>query len=195
MIREIKYGATNTYLIKGTKGTLLFDTGWAGTLQAFCQAMGEAQEKVQDITYILISHYHPDHMGIAQEIADMGPVICAADIQKEYLHSSDSIFAKDRKADFTPIKDEDVRFFNIEESRAFLKELGIDGAIYPTPGHSDDSISLMLDTGELFVGDLNPLYELELHRGTQIGTTWNELLSLHPRKIYYGHAPAADLIG
>ena len=193
MIKQIKYSSTNTYLIKGTCGTLLFDTGWAGTLQAFCHAMGEAGEKVQDITYILISHYHPDHMGIAQEIADMGPVICAADIQKDFLHSSDRIFAKDKKANFTPIKDENVKFFTLENSRAFLNELGIEGAIYKTPGHSDDSISLMLDTGELFVGDLNPLYELELHRGSQIEATWNELLSMHPKKVYYGHAPAADL--
>lgn len=193
MIREIKYGTTNTYLIKGTSGTLLFDTGWAGTFNAFCHAMGEAGEKVQDIDYILISHYHPDHMGIAQDIADMGPVILAADIQKDFLHSSDRIFAKDKKASFTPIRDENVRFFTIDESRSFLKKLGIDGAVYPTPGHSDDSISLWLDTGELFVGDLNPLYELELHRGSQIETTWNELLSLHPKKVYYGHAPAADL--
>ena len=192
-VKEIKYSSTNTYLIKGTNGTLLFDTGWAGTMQAFCHAMGEAGEKVQDITYILISHYHPDHMGIAQEIADMGAVVCAADIQRDFLHSSDRIFAKDKKTGFTPVKDEAVRFFSLDDSRSFLKELGIDGAVYATPGHSDDSISLWLDTGDLFVGDLNPLYELELHRGSMIETSWNDLLSLRPRKVYYGHAPAADL--
>ncbi len=193
MIKEIKYSSTNTYLIQGTNGTLLFDTGWAGTLSAFCHAAGLAGVKVQDINFIMISHFHPDHMGIAQEIADMGPVICIADIQKDYIHSSDRILAKDKRAEFTPIKDEDVRDFALDESRAFLNELGIDGAVYSTPGHSDDSISLMLDSGELFVGDLNPLYELELHKGTQIGDTWNMLLSMKPRKVYYGHAPAADL--
>ncbi|MBR1798121.1 MAG: MBL fold metallo-hydrolase [Clostridiales bacterium] len=193
MIKEIHYSTTNAYLIKGSKGSLLFDTGWAGTLPAFCHAMGDAGEKVQDISYILISHYHPDHMGIAQEIADMGPVICAADIQKEYLHSSDKILERDKKTRFTPIRDKDVRFFALDESRDFLAELGIAGAVYSTPGHSEDSISLLLDSGELFVGDLNPLYELELHRGSQIEATWNTLLSLHPRKVYYGHAPAIDL--
>ena len=193
MIKEIKYGTTNTYLIKGSDGSILFDTGWAGTLTAFCHAMGDAGEKVQDINYIMISHFHPDHMGIAQEIADMGPVICSADIQRDYIHSSDRIFARDKKAGFVPVKDENVRFFTIDESRVLLKELGIDGAVYATPGHSDDSISLMLDSGELFVGDLNPLYELELHRGTEIEKTWNTLLAMHPRKVYYGHAPAADL--
>ena len=193
MIKEIKYGTTNTYLIKGRNGSILFDTGWAGTLAAFCHALGEAGEKVQDINYILISHYHPDHMGIAQEIADMGPVICAADIQKDYIHCSDRILAKDKKASFVPVRDGDIRFFTIEDSRAFLQEIGIDGAVYATPGHTDDSISLMLDSGELFVGDLNPLYELELHRGTEIEKTWNMLLSMKPAKVYYGHACAADL--
>lgn len=193
MIRQIRYGTTNTYLIKGTGGSVLFDTGWAGTLPAFCHAMGEAGEKVQDISYILISHYHPDHMGIAQEIAAMGPVICAADIQRDYIHSSDKILMRDKRAEFTPIEDEKVRFFPLDESRIFLKEIGIDGCVIATPGHSDDSVSLMLDTGELFVGDLNPLYELELHRGSLIETTWNMLLSMNPRKVYYGHAPAADL--
>ena len=193
MIKEIKYDATNTYLIKGGKGTLLFDTGWAGTLQAFWHAMGEKGEKVQDINYIMISHFHPDHMGIAQEIADMGPVICVADIQKDYIHSSDHIFEREKKAGFIPVRDETIRCFAIKESRAFLKELGIDGEVFSTPGHSDDSISLMLDSGELFVGDLNPLYELELHRGTLIEETWNMLLSMKPRKVYYGHAPAAEL--
>lgn len=193
MIKKIKYGTTNTYLIKGGNGSILFDTGWAGTLPAFCHAIGEAGEKVQDINYIMISHFHPDHMGIAQEIADMGPVICVADIQKEFIHSSDRILAKDKKVSFVPIMDGNVRFFALEESRAFLEEIGIDGEVYATPGHTDDSISLMLDSGELFVGDLNPLYELELHRGTQIEKTWNMLLSMKPSKVYYGHARTADL--
>ena len=123
----------------------------------------------------------------------MGPVICAADIQKEYIHSSDRILLKDKKAVFVPVKDEKVRFFALDDSRAFLKEIGIDGSIIATPGHTDDSISLLLDSGELFVGDLNPLYELELHRGTEIENTWNMLLSRKPKKVYYGHARAADL--
>ena len=193
MIKEIKYSTTNTFLIKGEKGSILFDTGWAGTLTQFCHAIGEAGEKVQDINYILISHFHPDHMGIAQEIADMGPVICAADIQKDFIHSSDRILMKDKNASFVPVKDENIRFFGLDDSRAFLKELGIDGCVLATPGHTDDSISLMLDSGEVFVGDLNPLYELELHRGTQIEQTWNMLMSMKPKKVYYGHARTADL--
>ena len=53
-IHELKYSNTNTYLIEGDKGKLLFDTGWAGTFPAFCKAMGELHIPVQDIDHILI---------------------------------------------------------------------------------------------------------------------------------------------
>ncbi|MBP5462595.1 MAG: hypothetical protein J6Y20_10770, partial [Lachnospiraceae bacterium] len=65
----------------------------------------------------------------------------------------------------------------------FLAEMGIDGEIIPTPGQCEDSITLALDDGSLFVGDLNPLYELELHEGTMIAESWNRLLARKPRTV------------
>ena len=190
-IHELQYSKTNTYLIEGDRGRLLFDTGWSGTYPDFCRAMGELGIAVQSIAFILISHFHPDHMGIAQEIADQGAVILVPEFQKEYVHASDGVFAKEKDTHFVPIDDERVRHISMEESRSVLAEIGIHGEILHTPGHSDDSISLFLDDGSLFVGDLNPLYELELHRGTKIGDSWEMLLSMKPRTVYYGHANKA----
>ena len=187
-ITELNYSSTNTYLIEGENGTILFDTGWAGTFDSFCRTLGELSKTVQDIDYIIISHFHPDHMGIAQEIANLGPVIVVFDVQQSFIHSSDEIFARDKKNIYCPIEDEKVRIVAIDDSRQFLKELGIKGEIEHTPGHSDDSISLWIDEGVLFVGDLNPIYELELHKGTEIEESWNKLLRLKPKRIYYGHA-------
>ena len=48
MIHELQYSNTNTYLIRGEKGSLLFDTGWAGTFPALCRAMGEIKVPVQE---------------------------------------------------------------------------------------------------------------------------------------------------
>ena len=194
-IYEIKYSTTNTYLIEGTGGRILFDTGWAGTFPAFCRAVGECNIQVQNIDYILISHFHPDHMGIAQEIADLGPVLIVMDVQQNYIHGSDSIFAKDKKHRYVPIRDERVKLLPLSDGRTFLHRLGIEGEILFTPGHSPDSISLVLDDGSCFVGDLNPLYELELHRGTQIEESWKLLLARNLKIIYYGHAKTADLRG
>ena len=192
-IHELHYSNTNTYLIEGEKGMLLFDTGWAGTFHALCKALGEIKVAVQDIDYILISHYHPDHMGIAQEIADQGAVLLVPDVQVNYLHTADSVFEKEKNRAFIPVDDDKVRKMTIEEGAAVLSGIGLSGRIIYTPGHSDDSISLYLESGDLFVGDLNPLYELEIHKGTQIEESWNELLSLKPKRVYYGHAKTATI--
>ena len=192
-IHELKYSNTNTYLIAGDKGKLLFDTGWAGTFPSFCREMGELHVPVQSIDYILISHFHPDHMGIAQEIADLGPVIAVLEVQSSFIHSADGVFIKEGNRRFKPIVDETVIILNDQDSRNFLNELGIPGEILYTPGHSDDSISLCLDNGSIFVGDLNPLYELEMHKGTRIEESWNKLLSLHPMTVYYGHAGKTEI--
>ena len=194
MITELHYSNTRTYLIHGTKGDLLWDTGWAGTFPLLCRALGERNLRLQDIRCLMISHFHPDHMGIAQEIANAGVTIAALDVQKGFLHAADGIFAREKHSRFHPIRDADVRFVPITESRAFLRELDISGEVLHTPGHSDDSISLWLDEERaLLVGDLNPLYELDAHRGTQIGTSWEKLLALKPKRVYYGHAKAALL--
>ena len=192
-ITELKYSSTNTYLIAGRNGLLLFDTGWAGTFRAFCREMGEKGIPVQDISYILISHFHPDHCGIAQEIADCGAAIAVMDVQRDFIHAADDIFARDPGKAFCPVNDEKIRLVSLDDSRSFLQEMGIDGEIAATPGHSVDSISLCLDDGNFFVGDLNPLYELEMHRGTQIGQSWDLLLARHPKRIWYGHARTAVL--
>ena len=192
-IVTLRYSNTNTYLIKGKKGSLLFDTGWAGTFPAFCKALGENKLRLQDISALIISHFHPDHMGIAQEIASSGVTLAVADVQKGFIHSSDAVFAKEKGTPFTPIDDSKAKTVSIADSRKFLKSLGFDGELIHTPGHSDDSISLWLDKEKaLFVGDLNPLYELEMHAGTQIEKSWQRLLSLKPKTVYYGHAKPAE---
>ena len=195
MVIELKYSGTNTYLVRGTDGSILFDTGWAGSFPQFCRALGEAGATVREIRYLLISHFHPDHMGIAQEIAGCGVRIVAADVQRAHIHDADRVFAKEGNRLYRPIVDEDVHIISCGESRPLLKECGIAGEVVHTPGHSEDSISLCLDEGVLFVGDLNPLYELDIHRGTQIGDSWDKLLARNPVKVYYGHAKAAELDG
>jgi len=192
-ITLIKYSNTNTYLIEGERGAILFDTGWAGTFPMFCAELGRQGKKLNDIDYLLISHFHPDHYGIAQEIADKGPVVLVCDVQKEYMHASDAVFEKDKRMHFYPIRDDKVKLISLAESRSVLAGLGIDGELLHTPGHSDDSVSLWLDEGSLFVGDLNPLYELELHKETEIGRSWEKLLALDPKTVYYGHAKTAVL--
>lgn len=184
MIQLLKYGNTNTYYIKGTNGSILVDTDWAGTLQAFYKKFKELN--ITKIDYLLITHFHPDHIGIAQNIIEMGTKLVLIDVQKDYIHSSDKIFEKDKNVEFKPINTEPV-IISCEQSRKFLKSLGIDGEIIYTPGHSEDSISLILDNGSAFVGDLYDLKSASAFNDEKINNSWNNILSHNILKIYYGH--------
>ena len=185
MIKLLKYGNTNCYYVEGKNGSILVDTDWAGTLQACYKKIKELD--ITKIDYLLITHYHPDHMGIAQEIIDnMNAKLLVIDIQKDYLHCSDKIFEKDKKSKFTPINTEPL-IISCEESRKFLSDLGIDGEIIYTPGHSDDSISLILDNGIALVGDLYDLNSASAFNDDKINNSWKSILSHNISKICYGH--------
>ena len=185
MIQLLKYGNTNCYYIKGKKGSILVDTDWAGTLQAFYKKVKELN--ITNIDYLLITHYHPDHMGITQDIIDnMNVKLLVIDVQKDYIHCSDKIFEKNKNINFNPICTEPL-IISCNDSRNFLNDLGINGEIIYTPGHSDDSISLILDEGIALVGDLYDLNSAITFNDEKINNSWNKILSHNISKIYYGH--------
>ena len=72
--------------------------------------------------------------------------------------------------------------------------MGIHGRIIHTPSHSEDSISLVLDDGNCFVGDLEPLEYLEAYQeNTSLRSDWDHILSLSPKRIFYAHMPEKQL--
>lgn len=56
-----------------------------------------------------------------------------------------------------------------------------------TAGHSDDSISVILDEGIAIVGDLSPLHTISGYKDKRLEESWNSILSHNIKKIYYGH--------
>lgn len=187
MLKELIYGNTRTYLIKGKKGYLLIDTDWAGALPQFFKALKKLNITVQEISHILVTHYHPDHMGLAQDLIDLGIKLIVIDVQKDYIHQSDYIFKKEGNKAFKSIQDDMVLVLSCNTSREFLSELGIDGEIVHTPGHSEDSVSLILDSGEAVVGDLYPLEQVILYDSSTLIDTWDNLLGRQLNWIYYAH--------
>ena len=187
MIR-LTYGNTNTFYIPGSAGGLLIDTDYAGTLRAFYKALKNSGMQLGDIAYVLATHYHPDHMGLIAELMDQGATLLLMEEQKPFVHFSDAIFSK-AGLPVQPIDEARATVLSCRESRSFLLKIGISGEIVWTPSHSKDSVSLILDDGDCFVGDLEPLEYLDGYENNEeLRADWDLLKAHHPKRIFYGHA-------
>ena len=185
----LRYGNTNTFYIPGRSGGLLLDTDWAGTLNAFYRALKTNGIGLKDIRFVMATHYHPDHMGLIGSLTEAGAKLLLPDVQKGSVHFSDRIFERDRLP-FTPIKEESATVVSCGESRAFLAGLGIAGEIIRTPSHSGDSVSLVLDDGDCFVGDLEPYGHLAAYESNPaLKSDWERILSFSPKRIFFSHMP------
>ena len=188
MIR-LRYGNTNTFYIPGKSGGLLIDTDYAGTLQAFFRALKTNHLELNDISYVLPTHCHPDHIGLIGELQHLGVKPLLVDIQLATVHFPDEIFGRDKHLRYAPIDEKQATIISCDESREFLRSIGIEGEIISTPSHSEDSVSVILDCGDCFVGDLEPFEYLDGYENNlQLQKDWSLILSRNSKRILYAHA-------
>ena len=67
-IPKVGLDNVNVYIIEGTNGNLMIDTGW-NTPEAFnalAQEMKTSGFAMKDITEVVVTHIHPDHFGLAR---------------------------------------------------------------------------------------------------------------------------------
>ena len=189
MVTKLRYGNTNTFFIRGAKGNVLVDTDYAGTLMMFYKSLKANGLTVKDINYVIATHYHPDHIGLISELIGQGVKLIIADSQSGSVHYSDVIFAREPGLRYKPIDESSAVVISADESRSFLKDPGIDGELFYTPSHSEDSISLSLDEGICIVGDLEPYEYLAAYDDNEtLKSDWDKVLSYEPEVIYYAHA-------
>ena len=188
MIR-LKYGNTNTFYVPSKSGGLLIDTDYAGTLQAFFRSLKMNHLELDDISYVLPTHCHPDHVGLIGELQKLGVRLLLIDTQLATVHYPDEIFGRDKHLRHVPIDENQATVIPCDESREFLRSIGIDGEVISTPSHSEDSVSVILDCGDCFVGDLEPYEYLNGYEDNrQLQKDWNHILSMNPKRILHAHA-------
>lgn len=118
--------------MSGTSGGLLIDADYAGTLSAFYKVLKKNNISMADITYILETHYQPNHIGLVSELTKMGIKLLLLDTQYDYVHFADSIFKRERHLLYEPIDENKAVIITCSESRDFLANIGIVGEIITT---------------------------------------------------------------
>lgn len=182
--------STHFYLIDGPRGRLLVDTGWAGSLPAFISELKRCKTPLAEIRFIMITHHHPDHAGLVQEIknASPGSKLVIHQVQIPFLKDLLALHQKKGDRSYLPIQVTKDDIVLSSENRSALRELGFAGQVIETPGHSDDSVSLLLDSGLAFTGDLTIPQMASPENEDILRASWRRLLSAGALTIYPAHA-------
>jgi endoribonuclease LACTB2 len=190
-IVNVGYDSTNYYLLEPGRAGLLVDVGWPGTMPRLLSVLKQKSVPFSAIQYLLITHFHPDHAGLAQEMKNMGCKLIVIDTQVPFIGPLAQYMKPAHHYQEIGLKDNNC--LKISETRQFLGGMGIQAEIIATPGHSDDSITLILDDGAAFSGDL-PRWGWDTEGpGGQVEQSWNLIRAHGVKTIYPGHGPAQVL--
>lgn len=185
------YRSTNYWVVSEGRNRLLVDLGWPGMMGTMEAVLRRLDIPLGEIGYGLATHYHIDHAGHAQELKLAGVQLLVMESQVDAIPlMKKHVKPRDHFLDIT-LHDNVVIGF--AESRELLRELGIAGEIVPTPGHSPDSVSLLLDDGCAFTGDLTHPAMISVEDRDAVLASWQMLGELGAKMVYGGHGPVKPM--
>ncbi len=186
-IVNVGYRSTNYWVVSAGTSRMLVDLGWPGTMGRMRAGLKRMDIPVQEIRYALATHYHIDHPGLAQELKQAGVPLLVLEVQVGAIPLMKTWTKPwDNYVDITLEGSVTISF---SESRQVLERIGIPGEIVHTPGHSDDSVSLLLDDGSVFTGDLTPLERITENEAPITKASWRLLRERGATRVYPGHGP------
>lgn len=184
---NISYKSTNSYLTEANGRWLMIDAGWPDTFSQFLRLLNQNNISVNEIDYLFITHYHPDHAGLVQNLKDLGTNLIVLETQLPFINKINLHFKKNPNDNFKDIDHNNLIILPDNDSRSFLQSIGINGEILLTPGHSEDSASLVIDDCCIFIGDLPAPDTIEAYNDPVINECWELIGSYNVKTIYPGH--------
>jgi glyoxylase-like metal-dependent hydrolase (beta-lactamase superfamily II) len=188
---NVGYRSTNFWVVSAGTSRLLIDLGWPGMFGALAANLKRMGIPLQELSYGLATHYHIDHAGAAQDLKNHGMRLLVTEEQVSAIPKMKQ-WTKPRD-NYTDIATFDNVVIKTSDSRAFLGKLGIAGEIVHTPGHSDDSVTLVLDNGMAFTGDLTHPSMVGNEDPGVVARSWQKLRDLGVTTIYGGHGPVRGM--
>lgn len=212
----------NNYVLICENGCVVIDTGYEGGFGRFCERLSLNGLSLSDISFIFLTHAHDDHAGFLGELLNQteAPLILHSKAVERLMEGHNRFtggcssrlaqlfcrlmaIAGKGKHEFPEVDASDKAVF-AELNTQILREHGIPAKILCLPGHTEDSIGLLLEDGRLFCGDaaMNNFPSLARHTiwiedKESFGHSWDLIFESGAKTIYPGHGrpfPVGDLV-
>lgn len=165
IIRMIRIGITNCYLIESSNVNILVDTGqrmYFKKLKAFLHANLNSPNKILD--YLVLTHTHYDHAGNASKVKKyFDPQVMVHEKEANCLSEGFTTLPKGTSLITNLITTIVNKYFSkIGKYKALKSDININPSkqmkfgnleIIETPGHTSGSLSILIDQEIAIVGD------------------------------------------
>ncbi len=188
---NVGYKSVNCYALEIGDGYLLIDVGMPGTFGELVSVLKRKSVPLEKIRFLVVTHFHPDHCGIAQELKNAGVTLLLGDVQERHLAEANRALVK--FAGYLQITDAGNTVVATDRRAAWKATTGLDGVLLHTPGHSDDSVTVVIDEVGAFVGDLRPPEAYIGSAAALAQKSWGNIRAAGTRKAFPAHGPAFDL--
>ncbi len=189
-VHRVADGLVNWYLIEDGGEVALVDAGWPRSWPRVVAALGEIGRSPADVTSVVLTHAHPDHLGAAEKVREQ----CGATV---HVYRAEAPRARGEARGSSPFslvpglvptlwRPSALGFVLHASARGFMTPTWIQDVVtfeadapidapgrlraVPTPGHTEGHVALVLDQhGVVFSGDsIATLDVLTRERGARL---------------------------
>lgn len=203
---------SNIYLIEMQQGFLLIDTGYREQFERFEKSLKKKHIALEDISYVLITHAHDDHVGFLNQLltkTNAKVILHPESIERLKVGQNSfeggcssvlawvfcqlmKLFGKGDHR-FQPV-DVSGRYIAITKETLPDIEKMLSAKIIHLPGHTKDSIGLLFENSALFCGDaaMNGIpgrnhVIIWIEDLDEYKASWKEMTALGYKTLYPSH--------